>query len=130
MKSTIRPALSRLWWLPLGKAPEIDPPELKRWLDEGRSLQLIDSRTGLEFQSGTIAGARHAPVTGLPGSIDRLDLDPEKPVVVLCLSGHRSLPGTRLLRARGIEAYSLKGGILAWKLAGFPLVEPADRPGG
>jgi rhodanese-related sulfurtransferase len=123
-KSPLRPVLSRLWWLPLGKVPEVEPAGLKRWLDEGRPLQLIDSRTGLEFQSGTIVEARHAPVTGLPGSIDRLDLDPEKPVVVLCLSGHRSLPGTRLLRARGIEAYSLRGGMIAWKLAGFPLVSP------
>jgi rhodanese-related sulfurtransferase len=119
--------LSRLWWLPLGKVPEVSPGELRRWLEEGRPLQLIDSRTGLEYQAGTIAGASYAPVTGLPESIDRLDLDPEKPVIVLCLSGHRSLPGTRLLRARGIEAYSLKGGIIAWKLAGFPLLEPTHR---
>ena len=99
-KSPLRPILSRLWWLPLGKVPEVDPAGLKRWLEESRPLQIIDARTGLEYQSGTIAGASHAPVTGLPGSIDRLDLDPEKPVVLLCLSGHRSLPGTRLLRAR------------------------------
>jgi rhodanese-related sulfurtransferase len=41
--------------------------------------------------------------------------------VVLCLSGHRSLPGTRWLRARGFEAYSLEGGLMAWKKTGFEL---------
>ncbi|MFZ6031603.1 MAG: rhodanese-like domain-containing protein [Chloroflexota bacterium] len=51
-------------------------------------------------------------------AIDRLDLDPVYPVAV-CLSGHRSLPCPRLLRGHGFEAYSLKGGILAWKKAGF-----------
>jgi rhodanese-related sulfurtransferase len=110
--------LSRFWRLPLGRVPEIGPQELRLWLEEGRPLQLIDSRTRLEHSTGTIAGAQHAPVTDLPGSIDRLDLDPSIPIVVLCLSGHRSLPGTRLLRARGFEAYSLKGGLLAWKRAG------------
>ncbi len=48
-------------------------------------------------------------------------------MVVLCLSGHRSLPGTRWLRARGYEAYSLQGGILAWKKAGYELNPSAGR---
>jgi rhodanese-related sulfurtransferase len=110
-----------LWWLFIGNVPEISPQELQRWLDSGRPVQLVDSRTGLEYRQGTIAGARHAPVTNLPGVLEDLDLDPERPVVFLCFSGHRSKPGTRLLRWRGFEAYSLKGGILAWKQVGYPL---------
>jgi rhodanese-related sulfurtransferase len=31
----------------------------------------------------------------------------------------------RWLRARGLEAYSLQGGITAWKAAGYPLESPA-----
>ncbi len=109
------------WWLPIGRAPEITPAELKRWLDEGRPLQIADARTGLEYAQGTIAGARHAPLTEMPHSLADLQLDPHTPVVMLCLSGHRSLPGTRWLRRRGYEAYSLKGGLMAWKSAGFGL---------
>jgi rhodanese-related sulfurtransferase len=56
----------------------------------------------------------------------RLSFDPQRPIVMLCLSGHRSIPGTRWLRARGFEAYSLKGGILAWKQAGFALEAPEN----
>jgi rhodanese-related sulfurtransferase len=113
-----------LWWLPFGGVPEITPEKLHRWLEEGRPVQLVDSRTGLEFNQGTIVGARHAPVTDLPQALDHLGLDLRLPVVFLCLSGHRSRPGTRLLRSRGREAYSLKGGIMAWKRAGHPLVDP------
>jgi rhodanese-related sulfurtransferase len=116
--------LKRFWWLPFGRAPEISPKQLKQWLDEGKPVQLVDSRTELEYRQGTIDSAHHAPVTSLPASIDRLDLDPKKPVVVLCLSGHRSLPGTRLLRSRGVEAYSMRGGITSWKLKGFPTTKP------
>ena len=97
---------------------------MKGWLDHGQPLQLVDARTSLEFRQGTIGGARHAPLTEMPGSLQRLVLDPGTPVLVLCLSGHRSLPGTRWLRARGFEAYSLQGGILAWKKAGFELTQP------
>lgn len=109
------------WWLPFGSVPEVTADQLHRWLEEGRLVQLVDSRTGLEFGQGSLSGAEHAPVTGLPGAIDRLDLDLERPVVLLCLSGHRSRPGTRLLRARGFEAYSLEGGIMAWRQAGYRL---------
>jgi rhodanese-related sulfurtransferase len=116
--------LPRLWWLPAGRVPEIKAEDLKQWLDEGRPLQLVDARTALEFRQGTIADALHAPLTEMPGSIQRLDLQTGVPVVVLCLSGHRSLPGTRWLRARGYEAYSLQGGILAWKRAGLDLNPP------
>lgn len=105
------------WWLPFGGVPEVSPQELQRWLAEGRPLQLADARTALEYQQGTIAHARHAPVTDMPASIERLNLDPHTPVVMLCLSGHRSVPGTRWLRAHGYEAYSLQGGLMAWKKA-------------
>jgi rhodanese-related sulfurtransferase len=105
--------------------PEIGPAEFHTWLQEGRPLQVVDARTGLEYNQGTIAAAWHAPVTEMPATIERLPLDRSRPVIVLCLSGHRSRPGTRWLRGHGFEAYSLKGGIAAWKLAGYQLEPPA-----
>ena len=70
---------------------------------------------------GTIRQAKHAPLTEMPASMERLALDPDKPIVVLCLTGHRSLPGTRWLRDRGYQAYSLRGGVTAWRRAGYQL---------
>jgi rhodanese-related sulfurtransferase len=116
--------LPSLWWLPLGKAPEVNPQILHSWLSEGKQVQVIDARTLLEFQQGTIADARHAPLTDMPGSMEKLPIDALRPVVVLCLTGHRSRPGTRWLRAKGIEAYSLAGGVIAWKKAGYELQPP------
>jgi rhodanese-related sulfurtransferase len=102
---------------------ELSPLTLKSWLDNGSSVQLLDARSGVEFNTGTIAGARHAPVTGLPGLLDEIELDPDRPVVVLCASGHRSRPWARLLAARGLEVYSLKGGLHAWRSAGYELTK-------
>jgi rhodanese-related sulfurtransferase len=106
------------------KIPEISPQEFNSWLKSGRSVQVVDARTKLEFDQGSIGPAIHAPLTEMPASMERLKLDASRPVVVLCLSGHRSRPGTRWLRERGYEAYSLKGGVMAWKLAGYPVGRP------
>jgi rhodanese-related sulfurtransferase len=113
-----------LWWSPLGNVPEVSPLEFHSWLEGGRPLQVVDARTSLEYDQGTIAQALHAPVTEMPSSIQRLALDPDRPVVVLCLTGHRSRPGTRWLRAHGFKAYSLRGGVGAWKHAGFTTEKP------
>ena len=112
-------------WLPFGQAPEISPQEFHAWLKDGHGVQVFDARTAMEYQQGTIGDAVHAPLTEMPGSMERLALDPSRPVVMLCLSGHRSRPGTRWLRERGYEAYSLRGGVMAWKTAGFSTEKPA-----
>jgi rhodanese-related sulfurtransferase len=119
-------SLPFLWRLPFCRVPEVTPDELAGWLREGRPVQLFDARTRLEYERGTLRAegfglARHAPLTGMPASLEKQAIDPAVPVVMLCLSGHRSLPGTRWLRARGVEAYSLKGGVAAWRLAGYPV---------
>jgi len=118
----LRPA--GLWWLPIGRVPEVKAQDLKRWLENGQQPRLVDARTRFEYESGTIEDAQFAPLTDTPAVLERLDLDDSQPVVVLCRSGHRSRPGTRWLRAKGIEAYSLQGGINAWLQAGFTLNSP------
>ena len=58
-------------------------------------------------------GAAGAP--GLPSRHDR-------PVVAMCGVGKRSLTAMLLLKAQGYERVkSLRGGITAWKEAGYPL---------
>lgn len=118
--------LNRIWWLPFGSVPEVTPQELQGWLNNGRDVQVVDARTGLEYRAGTIGKALPAPLTEMPRVMDHLHLDRDRPVVVLCLSGHRSRPGTRWLRSRGYEAYSLKGGVMAWKGAGFKTQPPEE----
>ena len=114
-----------LWWLPFGRVPQVNPQELQTWLKEKPNLQVVDARTLAEYKHGTLKKARHAPVTEMPASLERLKLDANRPVVVLCQSGHRSIPGTRWLRAQGYEAYSLSGGLNAWQKAGFKLLPPS-----
>ncbi len=109
------------WWFPFGHVAEIAPRELHSRLGNGAGVQLLDVREPSEFEASHIAGARSLPVHELPRALDGLALDRTRPVVAICLSGHRSVPAYRLLKRAGYhEVYSLGGGMLAWWRAHLP----------
>ncbi len=107
------------WW-PFGQVPEMTAEQLAVALN-ATSIQIVDVRTGPEFRSSRIPGARHLPITRFSAErVGRLALDPERPVVAICLTAHRSIPAVRQLREWGYDARQLKGGMRAWWRAGLP----------
>ena len=91
-------------------------------------VQIVDCREPYEWQAGRIEGAVHIPLNAImAGAGD--DLDPKKPVVVVCRSGNRSELGTLMLHARGFEAYNLEGGMEEWAREGLPFSAPDGAPG-
>jgi rhodanese-related sulfurtransferase len=90
-------------------------------------LIILDVRQPHEWRAGHIDGARHLPLTQLPRRLR--DLDRHNPTVVVCRSGHRSAIAATLLRALGVAAHSLDGGVNAWTAAGLPLTTPDGQPG-
>lgn len=107
------------WWWPFGGVPEVEATALQEQLAE---VQVLDVRTRGEFESGHIEGAIHVPVQQIDAALDRLD--PDRPVVAVCASAHRSIPAVRRLRAAGFEATQLQGGMRAWHRAGLETVRP------
>ncbi len=104
-----------LWWVPFGRVPEIKAAELHARLNGPSPPQLLDVRTTLEWRKSRIAGAVHVPITKLRRRLDGLGLDPKRPIVAICLTGHRSVPAVRLLHSQGFaEAVHLAGGMTAW----------------
>jgi phage shock protein E len=96
--------------------------QAEKALAEG--AQLLDVRTKEEWDEGYLKGATLVTVTE-EGFLEKAKakLDPEKPVVVYCRSGGRSVKATEQLRAAGFTVHDLKGGITAWMEAGKPVVK-------
>jgi rhodanese-related sulfurtransferase len=102
---------------------EVDPARVAEWLENGRSLQVLDVREPYEREAGHIAGSRHIELTRLSQLAGTID--PSAPVVVYCRVGSRSLMAAQALRGAGYDAYTMSGGLVRWAEQGRPL-EPED----
>ncbi len=109
------------WWLPFGSVPEIGAADLDRVMRGPGAPVLLDVRTPGEWETGHIARSVNIPITRLKTELGHVGLDPQRPVVAVCLSGHRSAPAVRLLTRLGFRAQHLRGGMVAWRRARLPV---------
>jgi len=86
-------------------------------LVQGGAL-MLDVRSGEEFAAARIPASRHIPLSEVGTRLSELEAFREQPIVVSCRSGSRSARACSLLRKNGFEAYSLRGGLLAWARSG------------
>jgi rhodanese-related sulfurtransferase len=99
---------------------EITPREVKAAMAE---IYLIDCRTQAEWATANIPGAVLIPLHTLESRVNDIEAQAgDKPVVVLCHMGGRSMKAALFLRGRGIDAKSMAGGIEAWSLGVDPAV--------
>ena len=89
--------------------------QLKQWhlddeemLPRDGSVILLDTRTAAEYNRGHVAGFRNIPVDELRERLG--ELEPGKPVYVICQSGLRSYIASRILAGSGYETYNFSGG--------------------
>ena len=103
---------------------EITPQEVKRRLDAGDKLHLIDVREPHEFKLARLENAALIPMRQIPGELQNLEsLAEDGGLIVYCHHGVRSLNVVSWLREQGLEAcQSLAGGIDAWSLSIDPAV--------
>jgi molybdopterin/thiamine biosynthesis adenylyltransferase/rhodanese-related sulfurtransferase len=92
--------------------PEIQVGELKRRLDAGDDIFVLDVREPHEYQICNINGYL-IPLGDLPKRVHELDSSRE--IVAHCRSGARSAKAVDFLRQAGFKkVHNLAGGILAW----------------
>lgn len=72
------------------------------------NVTLLDARTAFEYTRGHIDGFVNIPVDELRERLG--ELDPSKPVYVICQSGLRSYIACRILTGYGYDAYNFSGG--------------------
>ena len=99
---------------------EISPAEVKRMIDERQDFHFIDVRERAEYQTTRVAGTRLIPMADIPAHLS--ELDDERPVVLMCHHGVRSLHAANWLRQNGVDAQSMQGGIDLWSTAIDPTV--------
>jgi adenylyltransferase/sulfurtransferase len=91
---------------------DISPVELKRALDGGAAPLLLDVREPMEYRINRLPGAVLVPLAQLPDALSQLDQT--RDYVVYCHHGIRSVRAVEFLRAAGLRARNLAGGITAW----------------
>lgn len=93
----------------------------KRYTDD----QVLDVREDFEVAEGMIPTAIHIPMGQLGNRVS--ELDKNRPIIVVCRSGHRSAAVADALVEAGYAADTMTGGMTAWQRAGLPTSSPFHR---
>ena len=92
---------------------EIAVDEFAGMRAEGTEHAVLDVREPWEVELCGFEGAIQVPLAGLPGRVAELPKD--RPLIVVCHHGQRSLMAADFLRRAGHQAArSLSGGVEAW----------------
>lgn len=118
----------------LTRVREIMPWDLRDRLASGREIMLLDVREPAEFESAHIPGSINVPRGVLEQAcewdydetVPELAAGRERPIVVVCRSGHRSVLAADVLQTLGfVDVVSLKTGVRGWNDFEQPLVNAA-----
>jgi|HigsolmetaAR204D_1030405.scaffolds.fasta_scaffold00003_14 rhodanese-related sulfurtransferase len=93
-------------------AKEIEAAEVRRKLESGEKLNIIDVREPDEWASGHIPGAKHIPLGTIVHRLNELDRDKE--YIVVCRAGARSAMACEYLEAMGYKVTNMADGMLQW----------------
>jgi len=91
----------------------IKPLILKRWMDEGKPLFILDIRSKDDFREGHIDGAVNIPFSRLEEQYHNLPLD--RLIIVVDERGFRSFIAACYLARKGFEMTRLFGGMERWQ---------------
>src|SRR5207302_900311 len=103
-------------------APTISTEGLRELLERGAPVTVLDGRPAAERAEWSVAGSVHADVynalrRGEPTALADFHPTNGDRVVTVCAAGKTSMLAAQRLRARGLDAVSLEGGMRAWSLA-------------
>jgi rhodanese-related sulfurtransferase len=98
----------------------VTPLEAKTLIESRKDILLVDVRSPGEFQGGSLPGATLIPFWDFAKG--NVDLPKDKPILLVCAVGGRSLACGQMLAAKGYrEVYNLKGGLESWVEQRVPL---------
>lgn len=96
-----------------------------RFVDGDEAHLLLDVRTEEEFVEARIPNTVNIPVQELSARFDEaITLADNRPVVVVCRSGQRSIMAIQILRSLGADdliLYNIDTGTKGWAMQSYPL---------
>ena len=100
--------------------------EINEMLGAGGECQVIDVREYAEFDSHRLAEAQLMPLSNFEKHLG--DIDPSKPVYLMCRSGNRAKQAAERLHKKGFtDVHVIEGGMLAWTEANLPTVRGESK---
>jgi len=115
--------LARRTYLGPEDTAAVDTAELLRRLETGDTV-ILDVRPEPEYAGGHLPGAIHIPLEQLSERL--VELPHDKEIVAYCRGRYCVLAhdAVRLLTANGLTARRAADGVLEWRVAGIPVVQP------
>ncbi len=104
--------------------PMLDVGELKKRLEAGADLLVLDVRSTAEFtgELGHIAGAINITIDELPARVAELSAWQNRTVVAMCRTDRRSSKAVAVLAANGFSDVEVAaGGMTQWRAKGYPV---------
>ena len=105
----------------------------KMLTEEPSQIILLDVRTEAEYEAEHIqiegVETKNIPLSEIEGRLN--ELNRSKVLIVYCRSGARSRQACEILAQHNFTVFNLKGGITAWKAAGYPttaFMQPSPTP--
>ena len=101
----------------------LSPTEATIWINR-RKAAVLDLRPASDFKIGHLPGSKHILAEQIPSGIDKLKLDRNNPVILVCQSGANARKLVPDLNKLGFkEVAVLDGGVQGWQAAALPLVK-------
>lgn len=101
---------------------ECQVADVKKRLDAGEQLHLIDVREESEFSRGRLPGAVHLGKGVIERDIESRYPDVNTPLILYCGGGYRSALAAEVLQRMGYtDVVSMDGGWRGWTEAGYPV---------
>ena len=115
--------LARRTYLGPEDTAAVDTTELLRRLETGDTV-ILDVRPEPEYAGGHLPSAIHIPLEQLSERL--VELPHDKEIVAYCRGRYCVLAhdAVRLLNANGLTARRAADGVLEWRVAGIPVVQP------
>ena len=103
---------------------ETNVPEVKKRLDAGENMILVDTREDSEWARGHIPGAIHLSKGIIERDVEKTIPDRSAPIVLYCGGGFRSALAADNLQKMGYKnVLSMDGGWRGWTEAGYPIAK-------